>query len=104
MEPEGQRSSTATIALEAFGQDGARRRIERLRLRRKRALGLRLVKCELHADHSLIAARIAGRDITARIGVPGRHMVQNVLAVLGAAHLVEADLDRSCVGAGRPFG
>jgi UDP-N-acetylmuramoyl-tripeptide--D-alanyl-D-alanine ligase len=52
----------------------------------------------------LIAARIAGRDITARIGVPGRHMVQNVLAVLGAAHLVEADLDRSCVGAGRPFG
>jgi len=54
----------------------------------------RLVKCELHADHSLIAARIAGRDVTARVGVPGRHMVQNVLAVLGAAHLVEADLDR----------
>ncbi len=30
----------------------------------------------------------------ARIGAPGRHMVQNVLAVLGAAHLVGADLDR----------
>ena len=54
----------------------------------------KLVKCELHADHSDIAARIGGHDMIARIGAPGRHMVQNVLAVLGAAHLVGADLDR----------
>ncbi|UCI34104.1 UDP-N-acetylmuramoylalanyl-D-glutamyl-2,6-diaminopimelate--D-alanyl-D-alanine ligase [Mesorhizobium sp. B4-1-4] len=54
----------------------------------------RLTKCELHADHSDIAARIGGREVTARIGAPGRHMVQNVLAVLGAAHLVGADLDK----------
>ncbi|MBZ9698152.1 MULTISPECIES: UDP-N-acetylmuramoylalanyl-D-glutamyl-2,6-diaminopimelate--D-alanyl-D-alanine ligase [unclassified Mesorhizobium] len=54
----------------------------------------KLVKCELHADHSDIAARISGHDMIARIGAPGRHMVQNVLAVLGAAHLVGADLDK----------
>ncbi|TPL90622.1 UDP-N-acetylmuramoylalanyl-D-glutamyl-2,6-diaminopimelate--D-alanyl-D-alanine ligase [Mesorhizobium sp. B2-3-13] len=54
----------------------------------------KLVKCELHADHSDIAARISGHDMIARIGAPGRHMVQNVLAVLGAAHLIGADLDK----------
>ncbi|TPK70906.1 UDP-N-acetylmuramoylalanyl-D-glutamyl-2,6-diaminopimelate--D-alanyl-D-alanine ligase [Mesorhizobium sp. B2-4-15] len=54
----------------------------------------KLTKCELHADHSNIAARIGGHEVTARIGAPGRHMVQNVLAVLGAAHLVGADLDK----------
>ncbi|WP_137931931.1 UDP-N-acetylmuramoylalanyl-D-glutamyl-2,6-diaminopimelate--D-alanyl-D-alanine ligase [Mesorhizobium comanense] len=54
----------------------------------------KLTKCELHADHSDIAARIDGHDMIARIGAPGRHMVQNVLAVLGAAHLVGADLGK----------
>lgn len=52
----------------------------------------KLTKCELHADHSDITARIGGQDVVARLGAPGRHMVQNVLAVLGAAHLVEADI------------
>jgi len=33
----------------------------------------------------------------ARIGAPGRHMVQNVLAVLGAAQLVGADLDKVAI-------
>lgn len=54
----------------------------------------KLVKCVLHADHSVITAKIAGQEVTARIGAPGRHMVQNVLAVLGAAHLVGADIAR----------
>ncbi|MDI6027991.1 UDP-N-acetylmuramoylalanyl-D-glutamyl-2,6-diaminopimelate--D-alanyl-D-alanine ligase [Corticibacterium sp. UT-5YL-CI-8] len=52
----------------------------------------RLMKAELHADHSMIVARIGGREIAARIGAPGRHIVQNALAVLGAAHLVGADV------------
>lgn len=52
----------------------------------------KLTKCELHAGHSDITARIGGQDVVARVGAPGRHMVQNVLAVLGAAHLVEADI------------
>lgn len=54
----------------------------------------KLTKCELHADHSDITARIGGQDVVVRIGAPGRHMVQNVLAVLGAAHLVEADIGK----------
>jgi UDP-N-acetylmuramoyl-tripeptide--D-alanyl-D-alanine ligase len=54
----------------------------------------RLDSCELGATASHITANIAGREIEAEIGVPGRHIVQNVLAVLGAAHLVGADLDK----------
>ncbi|WP_204269769.1 hypothetical protein, partial [Klebsiella michiganensis] len=50
--------------------------------------------CELYADHSEIAAKIGKREIAARVGAPGRHIVQNVLAVLGAAQLAGADLDR----------
>lgn len=52
----------------------------------------RLLKCTLEADHSMIVARIAGRDVAARLGAPGRHIVQNTLAVLGAAHLSGADV------------
>ncbi|KQZ14048.1 UDP-N-acetylmuramoylalanyl-D-glutamyl-2, 6-diaminopimelate--D-alanyl-D-alanine ligase [Mesorhizobium sp. Root554] len=52
----------------------------------------RLLQCVLHVDHSTITAKIGGREIVARIGAAGRHMVQNALAVLGAAHLVGADV------------
>lgn len=52
----------------------------------------RLLKCTLEADHSMIVTRIGGRDVPARIGAPGRHIVQNALAVLGAAHLCGADV------------
>jgi UDP-N-acetylmuramoyl-tripeptide--D-alanyl-D-alanine ligase len=52
----------------------------------------RLLDCVLHADHSTLTARIAGQEIVARIGAPGRHIVQNALAVLGAAHLAGADV------------
>ena len=54
----------------------------------------KLTKCELSADHSDITARIGGQDIAARIGAPGRHIVQNVLAALGTAQLVGADLGK----------
>jgi UDP-N-acetylmuramoyl-tripeptide--D-alanyl-D-alanine ligase len=54
----------------------------------------KLVKCELHGDHSVITAKIGGQEVVARIGAPGRHMVQNVLAVLGAAQLVGADIGK----------
>ncbi len=52
----------------------------------------RLTNVSLHPDHSLISATIAGREVAARIGAPGRHIVQNALAVLGAADLVGADV------------
>ncbi len=74
----------------------------------------RLVDCGLHADHSMIAVAIgaaragakgeakaeAGEEIIARVGVPGRHVVQNALAVLGAAHLLGADLGRVSLALG----
>jgi UDP-N-acetylmuramoyl-tripeptide--D-alanyl-D-alanine ligase len=60
----------------------------------------RLERCELGATASRISANIAGREIEAEIGVPGRHMVQNMLAVLGAAHLAGADLDKVAAALG----
>jgi UDP-N-acetylmuramoyl-tripeptide--D-alanyl-D-alanine ligase len=60
----------------------------------------RLVKCVLYADHSTITAKIGGQEIVARVGAPGRHIVQNVLAVLGAAHLMGADVSRAALALG----
>ena len=37
-------------------------------------------------------ARILGHDVTYKLGAPGRHVVQNSLAVLAAATLAGADL------------
>jgi UDP-N-acetylmuramoyl-tripeptide--D-alanyl-D-alanine ligase len=52
----------------------------------------KLLKYRQHPDGSTITAKIAGQEICAKIGAPGRHMVQNALAVLGAAQLAGADL------------
>ncbi|MFC5387499.1 UDP-N-acetylmuramoylalanyl-D-glutamyl-2,6-diaminopimelate--D-alanyl-D-alanine ligase [Aquamicrobium segne] len=60
----------------------------------------RLINCVLNADHSTMTARIGRREVVARIGVPGRHMVQNALAVLGAADLVGADIDQVALALG----
>ncbi|MEQ1943031.1 UDP-N-acetylmuramoylalanyl-D-glutamyl-2,6-diaminopimelate--D-alanyl-D-alanine ligase [Mesorhizobium sp. VNQ89] len=54
----------------------------------------RLTNLSLHPDHSLISASVAGREVIARIGAPGRHVVQNALAVFGAADLVGADVEK----------
>ncbi len=51
----------------------------------------RLLDVALTPESSAIVARIGGRDVSATINVPGRHMVQNALAVLGAASLLGAD-------------
>ncbi|HTV69752.1 MAG TPA: UDP-N-acetylmuramoylalanyl-D-glutamyl-2,6-diaminopimelate--D-alanyl-D-alanine ligase [Rhizobiaceae bacterium] len=53
-----------------------------------------LTKCRLEPGHSDIVARIAGKNVSLRIGAPGRHIVQNVLAVLGAAHLAGANVKK----------
>lgn len=55
----------------------------------------RLVSVELGAASSQIMARIGNRDISAEIGAPGRHIVQNCLAVLGAADLTGADVGKA---------
>ncbi|HHZ08332.1 MAG TPA: UDP-N-acetylmuramoylalanyl-D-glutamyl-2,6-diaminopimelate--D-alanyl-D-alanine ligase [Rhizobiales bacterium] len=54
----------------------------------------RLLDCTLAADSSTIRARIGDTEVAARIGAPGRHVVQNALAVLGAASLVGADIGK----------
>ncbi|MET3660820.1 UDP-N-acetylmuramoylalanyl-D-glutamyl-2,6-diaminopimelate--D-alanyl-D-alanine ligase [Aquamicrobium ahrensii] len=60
----------------------------------------RLINCVLNADHSTMTARVGRREVVARIGTPGRHMVQNALAVLGAADLAGADIDRVALALG----
>ncbi|HSD93282.1 MAG TPA: UDP-N-acetylmuramoylalanyl-D-glutamyl-2,6-diaminopimelate--D-alanyl-D-alanine ligase [Methyloceanibacter sp.] len=52
----------------------------------------RLVHVELLADGSNVTAELFGEPITYRLGAPGRHLVQNSLAVLAAAKLAGADL------------
>ena len=52
----------------------------------------RLLDLSLHANSSAVHANILGHDVTYKLGVPGRHMAMNYLAVLAAASLVGADL------------
>jgi len=51
-----------------------------------------LVKVSLQAETSTAQARILGADVTYKLGAPGRHVVDNSLAVLAAAQLLGADL------------
>jgi UDP-N-acetylmuramoyl-tripeptide--D-alanyl-D-alanine ligase len=52
----------------------------------------RLLKVALKPDCSCVHADILGHDIAYKLGAPGRHLVQNSLAVLAAATLAGADL------------
>lgn len=52
----------------------------------------RLLDIALQADCSAVRAAIFGDDVTYKLGIPGRHMAINSLAVLAAAELVGADL------------
>ncbi|MBS3649179.1 UDP-N-acetylmuramoylalanyl-D-glutamyl-2,6-diaminopimelate--D-alanyl-D-alanine ligase [Pseudaminobacter sp. 19-2017] len=55
---------------------------------------VRLMRCELKADHSLISVKIGGNHLEAKVGAPGRHIVQNALAVIAAARLAGADVEK----------
>jgi len=52
----------------------------------------RLLGVELDPDGSKVKADILGETLSYRLGAPGRHLVQNSLAVLAAAKLAGADL------------
>ncbi len=52
----------------------------------------RLIEVELRSDGSKVKADILGETISYRLGAPGRHLVQNSLAVLAAVKLAGADL------------
>ncbi len=59
-----------------------------------------LVRCALLPDGSTVQARILGEPVTYKVGAPGRHIVQNSLAVLAAAKLVGADLALAALALG----
>lgn len=52
----------------------------------------RLLDVALHPTCSGVHAKILGHDVTYKLGMPGRHMAMNSLAVLAAASLMGADL------------
>jgi UDP-N-acetylmuramoyl-tripeptide--D-alanyl-D-alanine ligase len=52
----------------------------------------RLLDVALHPHCSAVHARILGHDVTYKLGIPGRHMAMNSLAVLAGASLMGADL------------
>ncbi len=54
----------------------------------------RLLGVELEPDGSEVNADILGETLSYRLGAPGRHLVQNSLAVLAAAKLAGADLEQ----------
>src|SRR5437764_3200907 len=57
----------------------------------------RLIDVSLHAACSAVHANILGHDVTYKLGMPGRHMAMNSLAVLAAVSLVGADLARAAL-------
>jgi len=52
----------------------------------------RLIDVSLHAACSAVHADILGHEVTYKVGMPGRHMAMNSLAVLAAASLAGVDL------------
>jgi UDP-N-acetylmuramoyl-tripeptide--D-alanyl-D-alanine ligase len=56
---------------------------------------VRLLASELSPEGSTVTAGILGESITYRLGAPGRHLVQNTLAVLAAVKLAGADLTKA---------
>ncbi len=53
---------------------------------------VRLMNCDLSPNGSTATADILGDMLTYTVGAPGRHVVQNTLAVLAAVKLAGADL------------
>ena len=56
---------------------------------------MRLIQVALKPDCCCITANLMGETVTYKLGMPGRHMAINSLAVLAAAKLVGADLARA---------
>lgn len=55
----------------------------------------RLLNVTLDANSSAVRASVLGEEIAYRLGTPGRHVVDNSLAVLAAVKLMGADLARA---------
>jgi UDP-N-acetylmuramoyl-tripeptide--D-alanyl-D-alanine ligase len=55
---------------------------------------IRLDRVALQENGSTVQAMLRGEVLAYRVGAPGKHLVQNSLAVLAAAHVHQADLTR----------
>jgi len=60
----------------------------------------KLLSADLTPEGSTATADILGDTVTFRLGAPGRHLVQNALAVLAAVKLAGADLARAAAALG----
>jgi len=58
---------------------------------------IRLDVAKLKPECSCISANILGEPVSYKLGAPGRHLVQNSLAVLGAVSLMGGDLAKACL-------
>ncbi|PTM42203.1 UDP-N-acetylmuramoylalanyl-D-glutamyl-2,6-diaminopimelate--D-alanyl-D-alanine ligase [Bosea sp. 124] len=61
---------------------------------------VRLVSCALRSDISTVDAVVMGQPVTYRLGSPGKHIVLNSLAVLGAVKALGADLALAALALG----
>jgi UDP-N-acetylmuramoyl-tripeptide--D-alanyl-D-alanine ligase len=61
----------------------------------------RLLRVSLQSDSSTVEARILGVPVTYKLGAPGRHLVNNSLAVLAAVSLAGADLALAALALGQ---
>jgi UDP-N-acetylmuramoyl-tripeptide--D-alanyl-D-alanine ligase len=55
----------------------------------------KLIKCDADAAGSSVVVKTDGGNVELRVGAPGRHVVQNALAVIGAAKLAGADVAKA---------
>ncbi len=60
----------------------------------------RLRDLVMKPDCSCITVSLNGQEAAVKISAPGRHIVQNMLAVMGAAHLVGADMTKVVLALG----
>jgi UDP-N-acetylmuramoyl-tripeptide--D-alanyl-D-alanine ligase len=54
-----------------------------------------LLNVELRAEDSIVRASVLGEEVTFKLGMPGRHVVQNSLGVLACVKLAGADLAKA---------
>lgn len=59
------------------------------------AADARLIKYVLHEDCTTATASILGESITYKLGAPGKHIIDNSLAVLAAVKIVGGDLTQA---------
>jgi len=55
---------------------------------------VQLINARYHADCSCVTAKVFGEEVAFKVGLPGRHVVQNMLGVLAVCHLMGADMTR----------